>query len=107
MYKRCRRKIPGGVFGREGELKLFASVDLPEERQVEEIRRSVSTHNSDIYIYRTADCVRSTICLSFPSTIGHIFGLSLLTKSPISLFEFWPYPFDDESAFSSIFERRI
>ncbi|XP_026332030.1 uncharacterized protein LOC113239318 isoform X2 [Hyposmocoma kahamanoa] len=39
VLKKFLRKIPGGVFGREGEMKLFACVDLPEERQVEEIRR--------------------------------------------------------------------
>lgn len=33
------RKIPGGVFGRDGEMHLFAAVELPDEEQVNEIRR--------------------------------------------------------------------
>lgn len=36
------RKIPGGVFGRDGEMHLFTAVELPEEQQVDEIRRSVT-----------------------------------------------------------------
>lgn len=36
------RKIPGGVFGRDGEMQLFTAVELPEEQQVHEIRRLVS-----------------------------------------------------------------
>ncbi|KAL0868429.1 hypothetical protein ABMA27_007931 [Loxostege sticticalis] len=39
VLKKFLRKIPGGVFGRDGEMHLFAAVALPEERQVDEIRR--------------------------------------------------------------------
>ncbi|KAI5644896.1 rhoGAP domain-containing protein [Phthorimaea operculella] len=39
VLKKFLRKIPAGVFGREGEMQLFAAVQLPEEEQVLEIRR--------------------------------------------------------------------
>ncbi|XP_037962491.1 uncharacterized protein LOC105391906 isoform X3 [Plutella xylostella] len=39
VLKKFLRKIPGGVFGREGEMQLFAAVELPEEQQIDEIRR--------------------------------------------------------------------
>lgn len=39
------RKIPGGIFGREGEMHLFTAVELPQEQQVDAIRRY-------IYLYR-------------------------------------------------------
>lgn len=35
------RKIPGGVFGRDGEMELFAAVELPADQQVDAIRRLV------------------------------------------------------------------
>uniref|UniRef100_A0A2H1X0Q8 SFRICE_034495 n=1 Tax=Spodoptera frugiperda TaxID=7108 RepID=A0A2H1X0Q8_SPOFR len=41
VLKKFLRKIPGGVFGRDGEMHLFTAVELPEEQQVDEIRRSV------------------------------------------------------------------
>ncbi|KAF9808406.1 hypothetical protein SFRURICE_008459 [Spodoptera frugiperda] len=39
VLKKFLRKIPGGVFGRDGEMHLFTAVELPEEQQVDEIRR--------------------------------------------------------------------
>lgn len=37
--KYLSRKIPGGVFGRDGEMQLFSAVELPDDQQVHEIRR--------------------------------------------------------------------
>ncbi|XP_050680160.1 uncharacterized protein LOC126976057 isoform X1 [Leptidea sinapis] len=39
VLKKFLRKIPGGVFGREGEMHLFRAVELPAEQQVDAIRR--------------------------------------------------------------------
>ncbi|XP_055706256.1 uncharacterized protein LOC129803591 [Phlebotomus papatasi] len=40
VLKKFLRKIPGGVFGRQGEAELFAIIDLPnEEEQQERIHR--------------------------------------------------------------------
>lgn len=39
IYLFVNRKIPGGVFGRTGEMHLFAAVDLSDEEQIDEIRR--------------------------------------------------------------------
>ncbi|XP_063548446.1 uncharacterized protein LOC134755767 isoform X3 [Cydia strobilella] len=39
VLKKFLRKIPGGVFGRDGEMHLFTAVEFPEEQQVHEIRR--------------------------------------------------------------------
>ncbi|CAG4959695.1 unnamed protein product [Colias eurytheme] len=39
VLKKFLRKIPGGVFGRDGEMQLFAAVELPAEQQVDAIRR--------------------------------------------------------------------
>ncbi|XP_068619895.1 uncharacterized protein RhoGAP71E isoform X3 [Battus philenor] len=38
VLKKFLRKIPGGVFGREGEMHLFAAVELPPDQQVGAIR---------------------------------------------------------------------
>ncbi|OWR41261.1 hypothetical protein KGM_208186 [Danaus plexippus plexippus] len=41
VLKKFLRKIPGGVFGRDGEMHLFAAVELPGEQQTDAIRRQI------------------------------------------------------------------
>ncbi|XP_077285940.1 rho GTPase activating protein at 71E isoform X2 [Arctopsyche grandis] len=53
VLKKFLRKLPGGVFGPEGEMILFNAVELPEQDQIAEIRRlvlSLPSHTQQLLV---------------------------------------------------------